>query len=63
MLWLAVCFALVAALGVAAGWYVRQLEDGELGRSLRDSAAASLQAAAVAAPFICGPSVPNASLV
>ena len=29
MLWFAIAIALVAALGVAAGWYVRQLEDGE----------------------------------
>jgi len=29
MLWFAVAIALVAALGVAAGRYIRQLEDGE----------------------------------
>jgi len=29
MLWFAIAIALVAALGVATGWYVRAMEDSE----------------------------------
>jgi len=29
MLWFAVAIILVAALGFVAGWYIKQLEDGE----------------------------------